>query len=102
MVSGVSLSGLKYEIRLLSAIEMDAFHRFAADSTLRSLSDPQNCRDLLKRGLVIVAICEGNVIGCSCLQIDAHRNYIGLTGETCVLPLSSIYLCSTFVQPEHR
>jgi GNAT superfamily N-acetyltransferase len=90
------------EIRRIEASDACLFHRLASASTLRSLRDPFRRQELLDRGFIIAAFCGNRPIGCSCLETDVGRPYIGLNGQACSLPPSCVYLCSTFVLPERR
>ena len=97
-----SLPQYELVIRQLGISDAGLFCELGSISSLGSLMDPARRRALLEEGLVIGAVWKDALIGCSCLQADVRREYFGLDGELHQLPLSSVYLCSTFVHPDHR
>jgi GNAT superfamily N-acetyltransferase len=73
------------------------------DSGLDSLREDANRRRLLRDAIVLGAFDNrGVLVGCSCIDTSVERRYTDLSGNCVAMPQPNIYLCSTFVHPDHR
>jgi GNAT superfamily N-acetyltransferase len=88
-------------IRLLGDDDVGAFSLLAARSGLPGLRAPDEIVGAVGC-LMLVAVADGELLGCAGMRPDVVHPYIRRTGELAAFPTPNVYLFGAYVTPAAR
>jgi GNAT superfamily N-acetyltransferase len=88
-------------VRSMTESDVDMFSIFVSGSGLPTFSAPESVGEVFRRGHVFLALCNGEIAGCTCIKRDVAKRFESDQHIKC-FPIPNIFFCGTYVAPNRR